>query len=127
MLELVELRDAADRRVGGFSKGMRQRVKLAQALVHSPELLLLDEPLNGLDPEGVRWIRGLIRSQAAAGRTVLVSSHLIGEMAQTADRVIVIDRGRLLADTSLDQLTALGGGSLEDAFFGLTEGSHHGS
>lgn len=127
VLEQVGLAHAANRRAGTFSLGMAQRLGIAAALLGDPGLLLLDEPVNGLDPDGVRWIRGLIRSQAAAGRTVLVSSHLIGEMAQTADRVIVIGHGRLLADTSLEELTARGGGSLEDAFFGLTEGSHHGS
>jgi ABC-2 type transport system ATP-binding protein len=127
VLDTVGLAQAARRRTGTFSLGMAQRLGIAAALLGDPAVLVLDEPLNGLDPDGVRWIRGLIRSQAAAGRAVLVSSHLIGEMAQTADRVIVIGHGRLLADTTLDQLTSQGNGSLEHAFFGLTEGSHHGS
>lgn len=84
---------------------------------------MLDEPLNGLDPAGVRWIRALIRSLAGQGRTILVSSHLISEMALTADQLIVINRGRLLAQASVAELSARTGGSLEDAFFGLTEGS----
>jgi ABC-2 type transport system ATP-binding protein len=86
-------------------------------------VLLLDEPVNGLDPSGVRWIRDLVRSLAAEGRTVFVSSHLISEMTLTADRLIVIGRGRLLADTTVSSLAARGGGSLEDAFLALTEGS----
>ena len=122
VLSLVGLADAASRRAGTFSLGMGQRLGIAAALLGDPRVLLLDEPVNGLDPEGVRWIRGLMRSLAAEGRTVLVSSHLISELAQTADRVIVIDRGRLLADTSVEDLAARGGGSLEDAFFGLTTG-----
>jgi len=85
-------------------------------------VLLLDEPVNGLDPAGVRWIRDLIKSLAAQGRTVFVSSHLISEMALTADRLLVIGGGRLLADTTVSALTARGGGSLEEGFFGLTEG-----
>ena len=97
---------------------MRERA----ALLGDPETVVLDEPVNGLDPEGVRWIRGLMRTLAAEGRTVLVSSHLIGELAQTADRVIVIGHGRLLADTTVDDLAARAGGSLEEAFFGLTMG-----
>ena len=122
VLSLVGLSDAASRRAGNFSLGMGQRLGIAAALLGDPRVLLLDEPVNGLDPEGVRWIRGLMRSQAAEGRTVLVSSHLIGELAQTADRVIVIGHGRLLADTTVEDLAARGGGSLEEAFFGLTMG-----
>ncbi|HEU5159977.1 MAG TPA: ATP-binding cassette domain-containing protein [Streptosporangiaceae bacterium] len=100
-LERVGLTDAARRRVGGFSLGMRQRLGIAAALLGDPEILMLDEPVNGLDPEGIRWIRGLLRSLAAQGRTVLVSSHLMSEMALTADHLIVIGRGRLIADTSV--------------------------
>jgi ABC-2 type transport system ATP-binding protein len=122
VLSQVGLADAASRRAGKFSLGMGQRLGIAAALLGDPRVLLLDEPVNGLDPEGVRWIRGLMRSLAAEGRTVLVSSHLISELAQTADRVIVIGRGRLLADTTVEDLAARGGGSLEDAFFGLTTG-----
>ncbi|MFY9649729.1 AAA family ATPase, partial [Trebonia sp.] len=113
---------AAGRRAGGFSLGMAQRLGIAAALLGDPGVLLLDEPVNGLDPAGVRWIRDLIRSLAARGRTVFVSSHLISEMALTADRLLVIGGGRLLADTTVGALTARGGGSLEEGFFGLTEG-----
>jgi ABC-2 type transport system ATP-binding protein len=122
VLSLVGLTGAASRRAGKFSLGMGQRLGIAAALLGDPRVLLLDEPVNGLDPEGVRWIRGLMRSLAAEGRTVLVSSHLISELAQTADRVIVIGRGRLLADTTVQNLAARAGGSLEDAFFDLTTG-----
>jgi ABC-2 type transport system ATP-binding protein len=101
---------------------MGQRLGLAAALLGDPAVLLLDEPVNGLDPEGVRWIRNLLRSLAAEGRTVFVSSHLIGEMALTADRLVVIGRGRLLADTTVAELSA-GSASLEEAFFRLTSGS----
>jgi len=122
VLAQVGLASVASRRAGTFSLGMAQRLGLAAALLGDPRVLLLDEPVNGLDPEGVRWIRNLLQSLAASGRTVLVSSHLISEMALTADRLIVIGRGRLLADTTVTELTARGQ-SLEDAFFALTEGS----
>ena len=118
VLGLVELGGVADRRVGGFSLGMRQRLGLATALLTDPELLILDEPANGLDPEGVRWLRGLLRGLAARGRTVLVSSHLLAEVAQTVDRVLILDHGHLVAASSLAELTA--GGSLEEAFLSLT-------
>jgi ABC-2 type transport system ATP-binding protein len=117
------LADAASRRAGTYSLGMAQRLGLAAALLGDPAVLLLDEPLNGLDPAGVHWMRSLIRSLASQGRTVFVSSHLISEMALTADRLIVIGGGRLLADTTAGDLAARGGGSLEDAFLALTEGS----
>jgi ABC-2 type transport system ATP-binding protein len=123
VLAEVGLSQAAAQRAGSYSLGMRQRLALAAALLADPMVLLLDEPLNGLDPAGVRWMRSLIKEQAARGRTVLVSSHLISEMALTADRLIVIDRGRLLADTTVDDLAARGGGSLEDAFLTLTGGA----
>jgi ABC-2 type transport system ATP-binding protein len=106
VLELVDLTEAADRRVGEFSLGMRQRLGLASALLGDPELLILDEPANGLDPEGVRWLRRLLRDLAASGRTVLVSSHALGEISQTADRVVVIDRGHLVTEAPLDELLA---------------------
>ena len=122
VLEQVGLASVASRRAGTFSLGMAQRLGIAAALLGDPGVLLLDEPVNGLDPEGVRWIRNLLKSLAASGRTVLISSHLISEMALTADRLIVIGRGRLLADTTVTELTARGH-SLEDAFFALTEGS----
>jgi ABC-2 type transport system ATP-binding protein len=117
---MVGLEAVAGRRAGTFSLGMTQRLGIAAALLGDPGVLLFDEPVNGLDPEGVRWVRNLMRSLAAQGRTVFVSSHLISEMALTADRLIVIGRGRLLADTTVAELAIRGGGSLEDAFFGLT-------
>lgn len=98
----------ARRRVGGFSLGMAQRLGIAAALLGDPEVLILDEPFNGLDTEGIRWMRGLLRGLAAEGRTVLLSSHLMSEMQQTADRLIVIGRGRLLADTSMRDLIEQG-------------------
>jgi ABC-2 type transport system ATP-binding protein len=120
VLSEVGLADAARRRAGGYSLGMAQRLNLAASLLGDPELLILDEPLNGLDPAGVRWMRSLLRSRAARGATVLVSSHLISEMALTADRMIVISHGRLLADTTASELAAQADGSLEDAFLTLT-------
>jgi ABC-2 type transport system ATP-binding protein len=117
VLELVELGAVAGRRVGGYSLGMRQRLGLAAALLGDPAVLILDEPANGLDPAGVAWLRGLLRRLAADGRTVLVSSHALSEMAQTVDRVVIIHEGRLRFAGALD---ALGPGSLEDAFLSLT-------
>ncbi len=105
VLEMVELDAAADRRVKGYSLGMRQRLALAAALLGDPRILILDEPANGLDPQGMRWLRDLLRGQAAAGRTVLVSSHLLAEVAQTADQLIVIRDGKLVAEASLDEFT----------------------
>jgi ABC-2 type transport system ATP-binding protein len=105
VLEIVGLADVARKKVGGFSLGMRQRLGIASALLGDPSVLLLDEPVNGLDPEGIQWIRGLLKRFASEGRTVLVSSHLMSEMEQTADHVLVIGRGRLVADVSLDELT----------------------
>ncbi|MFG2818388.1 ATP-binding cassette domain-containing protein [Kitasatospora sp. NPDC048365] len=102
VLAQVGLADAAGRRIRRFSLGMRQRLGLAAALLGDPAALLLDEPVNGLDPEGIRWIRTLLRGLASEGRAVLISSHLMGEMAQTADQLVVIGRGRLLADTSTE-------------------------
>ncbi|MBA9006567.1 ABC transporter ATP-binding protein [Thermomonospora cellulosilytica] len=102
VIELTGLEPAAGRRAGGFSLGMAQRLGIAAALLGDPPVLLFDEPVNGLDPEGVRWMRGLLRSLAAEGRTVLVSSHLMAEMAVTADHLVVIGRGRLLADLPKD-------------------------
>ncbi len=122
MLRTVGLSEVAHRRAGTFSLGMSQRLGIAGALLGDPGVLLFDEPVNGLDPEGVRWIRELMKGLAAEGRTVLVSSHLISEMALTADHLVVIGQGRLLADTSVAELTA-DGGSLEEAFFRLTSGS----
>lgn len=104
VLEQVGLADVAHRRSGGFSLGMGQRLGIAAALLGDPQTLLLDEPVNGLDPEGIKWIRDLLRALAAEGRTVLVSSHLMSEMALTADRLIVIGRGRLIAEGSVDDV-----------------------
>ena len=104
VLDLVDLADAADRRVGGYSLGMRQRLGLATALLHDPDVLILDEPANGLDPEGVRWLRTLLRDLGDEGHTVLVSSHILAEVAQTVDSIVILDRGRLVTQASLDQL-----------------------
>jgi ABC-2 type transport system ATP-binding protein len=111
-LHLVELSDAARRRVKEYSLGMRQRLGLAAALLGDPELLVLDEPANGLDPEGVRWLRDFLRAFAAEGKTVLISSHVLAEVAQTVDRVLIINRGRLVVESSLEQLTARVGGAV---------------
>jgi ABC-2 type transport system ATP-binding protein len=121
VLELVELRDAAKRRVRTYSLGMRQRLGLAAALLGDPELLILDEPANGLDPAGVHWLRTFLQTLAAQGRTVLVSSHLLAEVAQTVDHVLIIDHGRLLARGRLDELTG-NGQSLEAVYLQLTGG-----
>lgn len=112
VLRLVELENAADRRVKGYSLGMRQRLGLAAALLGDPELLILDEPANGLDPEGVRWLRDFLRAFAAGKKTVLISSHVLAEVAQTVDQVLIINRGKLVVETSLEQLTARVGGSV---------------
>jgi ABC-2 type transport system ATP-binding protein len=122
VLGLVELDSAADRRVKTYSLGMRQRLGLAGALLGDPELLVLDEPANGLDPAGVHWLRSFLRRFAGHGRTVLVSSHMLAEAAQTVDQVVIIDRGRRVASGRLDQLTARGR-SLEDVYLGLTGGA----
>jgi ABC-2 type transport system ATP-binding protein len=104
VLEEVGLTSVAGKRVGGFSLGMSQRLGIAGALLGDPEILMFDEPVNGLDPDGILWIRTLMRSLAAQGRTVLVSSHLMSEMALTADHLLIIGRGRILADTPLNEL-----------------------
>jgi ABC-2 type transport system ATP-binding protein len=106
VLDAVDLTGTADRRVGRFSLGMRQRLALATALVCDPEILILDEPANGLDPEGVRWLRTFLRRLAEEGRTVLVSSHILAEVAQTVDSVVILDRGRLVTESTLADLTA---------------------
>ncbi len=106
VLATVELAGAADRKVAGFSLGMRQRLGLATALLGEPDLLILDEPANGLDPAGIRWLRSFLRTFAASGRTVLVSSHVLSEVALFADEAVVINRGRLVQQTTMDALTA---------------------
>jgi ABC-2 type transport system ATP-binding protein len=121
VLAVTGMTQAAGRRAGTFSLGMSQRLGIAAALLGDPTVLLLDEPVNGLDPDGIRWIRTLLRDLAAQGRTVLVSSHLISEIAHTAENLIVIGQGRLLAQTTVAAMSA-GGGSLEEAFFRLTDG-----
>jgi ABC-2 type transport system ATP-binding protein len=119
VLSLVRLGKDADRRVGGYSLGMRQRLGLASALLADPHVLVLDEPANGLDPAGVAWLRGLLRDIAAQGRTVIVSSHVLSEVAQTVDRVVIVHEGRSRFE---GQLTELGdtAGALEAAFLELT-------
>jgi ABC-2 type transport system ATP-binding protein len=107
VLDLVDLTEAAGRRVGQYSLGMRQRLGLATALLCDPDILILDEPANGLDPEGVHWLRRLLRQLADGGRTVLVSSHILAEVALTADSVVIMDRGRLVAQSNLAELTEL--------------------
>lgn len=106
LLELVGLAGAADRRVGGYSLGMRQRLGLATAMLGDPAVVVLDEPTNGLDPQGVNWMRRLLRIWADEGRTVIVSSHLLVEVAQVVDRVVIIRRGRLVAESDIADLTA---------------------
>lgn len=106
VIDMVGLQDVARKRAGGFSLGMGQRLGIASALLADPATLILDEPVNGLDPEGIRWIRDLLKSLAAEGRTVFVSSHLMSEMALTAEHVIVVGRGRLMADMPMADLIA---------------------
>jgi ABC-2 type transport system ATP-binding protein len=110
VLRLVELEGAGGRRVKGYSLGMRQRLSLAGALLGDPRGLVLDEPANGLDPQGIRWLRDFLRARAAEGRTVLISSHVLAEVAQTVDEVVVVSRGRLIAQGTVDELTASAGG-----------------
>ena len=112
VLRLVELEGAADRRAGKYSLGMRQRLGLAATLLGDPQVLVLDEPANGLDPQGIRWLRDFLRAMAAEGRTVLVSSHVLAEVAQTVDDVVVIHRGRLVQQGPVESLTAAGAGVL---------------
>lgn len=111
LIDLVGLSDVANKRVRGFSLGMGQRLGIASALLGDPKTLILDEPVNGLDPEGILWIRNLLRSLAAEGRTVFVSSHLMSEMALTADQVIIIGKGRLLADVPVADVVARAAGA----------------
>ncbi len=111
VLELVDMRAAARRRVKGYSLGMRQRLGLAAALLGDPEVLVLDEPANGLDPQGIRWLRDFLRSLAAEGRTILVSSHVLSEVAQTVDDVVIIHRGRLIRQAAMAEVEAMAAGS----------------
>jgi ABC-2 type transport system ATP-binding protein len=120
LLALVELEAAADRPVRTYSLGMRQRLGLAGALLGDPEALVLDEPSNGLDPAGVHWLRGFLRAFADAGRTVLISSHALAEVAQTVDAVLILDGGRLIAERRMDQLG--GPAALEALYLELTTG-----
>jgi ABC-2 type transport system ATP-binding protein len=106
VLALVELSVAAKKRVKGYSLGMRQRLGLATALLGDPEVLVLDEPANGLDPAGIRWLRDFLRALAAEGRTILVSSHVLSEVAQTADRVVIIHRGKLIQQATIAEVLA---------------------
>jgi ABC-2 type transport system ATP-binding protein len=122
VLDLVGLAGAARKRAGKFSLGMAQRLGIAAALLGDPPVLLLDEPVNGLDPAGIHWIRDLLRSLAGQGRVVFVSSHLISEIALLAEHLVVIGQGRLLGDTSVAELSA-GAASLEEAFLRLTSAS----
>jgi ABC-2 type transport system ATP-binding protein len=115
LLELVALSGAAKRRAGGYSLGMRQRLGLAAALLGDPRVLVLDEPANGLDPQGIRWLRDFLRSLAAEGRAVLVSSHVLAEVSQTADEVVVINHGRSVAQAPLAELTGRSGGGMRVA------------
>ncbi len=128
VLRLVELQTAARRRVKTYSLGMRQRLGLAAALLGDPELLVLDEPANGLDPEGVRWLRDFLRTFAGEGHTVLISSHVLAEVAQTVDQVVIINHGRLVAESALAELTARLGGAVRvrsPQMAKLTEALHH--
>jgi ABC-2 type transport system ATP-binding protein len=112
LIDVVGLHDVARKRVKGFSLGMGQRLGIATALLGDPNTLVLDEPVNGLDPEGIRWIRELLKERAAGGRTVLVSSHLMSEMAQTADHLLVVGRGRLIADVGVQEFINSAGRNL---------------
>jgi ABC-2 type transport system ATP-binding protein len=115
VLAVVGLDEAAGRRVGTYSTGMRQRLGLASALLGDPEILVLDEPLNGLDPHGIRWLRTLLHERAASGRTVLLSSHVLTEVAQTVDDVVVINRGRLVRQVAIEDLERLGAAACRSA------------
>lgn len=123
VLAQVGLADVARRRVGGFSLGMRQRLAIAGALLGAPDVLVLDEPGNGLDPEGVHWLRGLLRTFADRGGTVLVATHVLAEVTQLADHVVVIAGGRLLHEGPLQEIAAAGSG-LEQAYLALTRAAH---
>lgn len=120
VLAEVELTDARNKRVKGFSLGMKQRLSLASALLGSPEVLVLDEPANGLDPAGIAWLRGFIKSQAEKGTTVFVSSHHLAELETIVDDVIILHKGKMVASGPIAEVT--GGKSLENAFLSLTGG-----
>jgi ABC-2 type transport system ATP-binding protein len=120
VLELVDVADAGNKPVKGYSLGMKQRLSLAAALLGDPELLILDEPANGLDPFGIAWLREFLRTLQAEGRTILVSSHQLAEMQNTIDDVIIINKGKLIAHDSLPKV--IGTGTLEEAFLRLTKG-----
>jgi ABC-2 type transport system ATP-binding protein len=122
VLGLVGLTDAASRPIRGYSLGMRQRLALAVALLGDPGVLVLDEPSNGLDPEGIAWMRAMLLRFAAEGRTVLVSSHVLSEVQQFADHIVIINKGRLVTEGPMSELTSAGGG-LEQAYFALTSTS----
>jgi ABC-2 type transport system ATP-binding protein len=111
VLALVDLGDAGRRRVKGYSLGMRQRLGLAAALLGDPEVLVLDEPANGLDPQGIRWLRGFLRSLASEGRTILISSHVLAEVAQTVDEVVIIHRGKLIRHAAMTEVEAMAAGA----------------
>ena len=118
VLEMVELKDAAGKRMKNYSLGMKQRLALAGAILGDPEILILDEPANGLDPAGIAWLRKFLRKLAEGGRTILVSSHQLAEMQNTVDDVLIINKGKLIASGSMKEV--IGDGSLEDAFLALT-------
>jgi ABC-2 type transport system ATP-binding protein len=120
VLAQVELTDAKDKRMKNYSLGMKQRLALAGAILGDPEILILDEPANGLDPAGIAWLRSFLRSLAAGGRTILVSSHQLAELQNTVDDVIVIHKGKLIAQGPIDEVR--GEGTLEEAFLRLTQG-----
>jgi len=120
VLAQVELSEARDKRVKGYSLGMKQRLSLAAAILGDPEILILDEPANGLDPAGIAWLRGFISAQAKAGKSVLVSSHQLAELQHVVDDVIIINHGTLVAAGSLEEISE--GGTLEEAFLRLTGG-----
>jgi ABC-2 type transport system ATP-binding protein len=111
VLALVDLREAGRRRVKGYSLGMRQRLGLAAALLGDPEALVLDEPANGLDPQGIRWLRDFLRALASEGRTILISSHVLSEVAQTVDEVVIIHRGKLIQQAAMAEVEAMAAGS----------------
>lgn len=120
VLELVELTDVADKRMKNYSLGMKQRLALAGAILGDPEILILDEPANGLDPAGIAWLRQFLRGMAEVGKTILVSSHQLAEMQNTVDDVFIINKGQLIAEGSKEEV--MQGGTLEEAFLRLTGG-----